>query len=434
MRTCGTCPFCGLLCGGVSFPPSSASALSTDSQNTNCERLSQRWHLAQPTSSWQLKPLRLGRALEKNVALAEVAQLLGQSRRTLFCGLATDVAGMRQVIDFARLVGGVLDHMHSDALQLNLKLLQHGGWIATTLSEIRFRADAIVLVGDSLLDRFPRLLTLLANESRPMPKLFWLGTDDIRFRTQALLVPDAQTISLKKGEWLPALSSLLRQVSCKSEHELENGKLGAETAAAIHTLHQGLKAAQYATLIWSAADFPADGDELILDVLVRLVTKWNETSRAAVLPLAGSNGDVTAQQVCTWKTGFPLRQALSPMTADYQPNRYRTLDVLRQKDCDVAVYVSAFEPIEPPEEFWGVAGPKIIVGHPGLKSAARADYFFPSGIPGIDHESHLFRGDGVAVVSLERKRESLAPAVADWFDQLKSQYMQQHDLSESSRV
>lgn len=434
MGTCGTCPFCGLLCGGVPFPPSSAHALSTDSRNSHCERLSHSWLLAQPTSSWQLKPLRLGRVLEKDVAIAEVARLLGQSRRTLFCGLATDVAGMREVIDFARMVGGVLDHMHSDALQLNLKLLQHGGWIATTLSEIRFRADAIVLVGDSLLDRFPRLLALLANNARPLPKLFWLGTDDIRFRTQTLLVPDAQAISLKKGEWLPALSSLLRQVSSKSKHELEMDKLAVETSAVIHTLHQGLKNAQYAALIWSAADFLTDGDELILDVLVRLVATLNETSRAAVLPLAGSNGDVTAQQVCTWKTGFPLRQSLSHTMADYQPSRYRAVDVLRQNDCEAGVYVSTFEPIEPPEEFWAMAGPKIIVGHPGLKSATRADYFFPSGIPGIDHESHLFRGDGVAVVSLDRKREALAPAVADWFGQLKSQYIQQCELSESSKV
>jgi formylmethanofuran dehydrogenase subunit B len=165
----------------------------------------------------------------------------------------------------------------------------------------------------------------------------------------------------------------------------------------------------------------SEGDDLILDLLVRLVAKRNETSRAAVLPLAGSNGDTTAQQVCTWKTGFPLRQAIQQHSSDYQPHRFRALDVLKRQDCDAAIYVSAFEPIEPPEEFWGVSGVKVVVGHPALKCATRADYFFPSGIPGVDHESHLFRGDGVTIISVDRKRDSLAPPVAEWFGKLLNQ-------------
>lgn len=453
MRSFGTCPFCGLMCGGVSFPSSLPSSLTTPlqagvSQAGNllvaasqfgvsgalpCERQVRGWGLAQPNSSWHHKPLRHGRTVDARIAVQEASALLIQARRTLFSGLATDVAGMRQVIDLARLVGGVLDHMHSEALQLNLKLLQHGGWIATTLSEVRVRADVIVLVGDSLLERFPRLLSLLVHDSQPAKQIYWLGTDDIRFRTQAMLVPEVHSISIKKSDWMTVLTGLLRQVTHSSEQKIDEGPLGSETSAEMGTLHNVLTNSRYATWVWTAADFLSAGDDLILDVLVRLVTKLNETSRAAVLPLAGSHGDVTAQQVCTWKTGFPLRQALNQNESDYQPNRYSTREVLRNQDCDAAIYVSAFEPLEPPEEFWGVTGPRIIVGHPALKAASRADYFFPSGIPGIDHESHLFRGDGVAVVSVDQKRDLQLPAVAEWLGQLKDQYSRQHP-SESSEA
>lgn len=448
MRSIGTCPFCGLLCGGVSFPspphttqPTSLRANPAKLESTQagasdavtCERQVRGWELAQPNSSWHLKPLRHGRNVEARTAIQEASALLIQTRRTLFCGLATDVAGMRQVIDLARLVGGVLDHLHSDALQLNLKLLQHGGWIATTLSEIRFRADVIVLVGDSLLERFPRLLSLLVHDSQPAKQIYWLGTDDIRFRTQAMLVPEVQSISIKKSDWMMALTGLLREVSHPPRQKTDGESLGSETSAKMEILHTALTKSRYATWVWTAADFLSAGDELILDVLVRLVTKLNETSRSAVLPLAGSHGDVTAQQVCTWKTGFPLRQALNQNESDYQPNRYSSQDVLRNRDCDAAIYVSAFEPLEPPEEFWGVTGPKIIVGHPALKAALRADYFFPCAIPGIDHESHLFRGDGVAVVSVDQKRDLQLPAVAEWLGQLKDQYSQQRS-SESSEA
>lgn len=445
MQTCGTCPFCGLLCSGIQFPLRAGTFSAATSPTPRvvrsdavsptsfdqCDRSKRGWDLAQPTPGWQLKPLRQGRSLEAVVAVREVTQSLLQSRRILFSGLATDVAGNRQVIDFARSVGGILDHMHSEALQLSLKLLQHGGWIATTLSEIKFRADTIVLVGDSILDRFPRLLALLANDNLPNRKLIWLGTDDIKFRSQAMLLPQVQCISIKKSDWLSALSSLLLNTSSKTANKSYTDT-AAKFSSKLDPLMQALAASQYTSFVWSAADFLSEGDELILDVLVRLVAKLNQTSRAAVLPLAGSHGDVTAQQVCTWKTGFPLRQALHSEGVDYQPNRYGVADVLQHNDCDAVVYVSAFEPIEPPVEFWNVSGVKVIVGHPAMKSAGKADYFFPSAIPGIDHDCHLFRGDNVAVVSVEGKRESLAPSVAEWFGNFLNEVVSQRTSSTSS--
>lgn len=430
MRTCGTCPFCGLLCDGIAFPSQSTTAHADTLPILNCERLNRGWLLSQPNSAWQLKPLRKGRISEPQAVVSEAAQLIAQSRRPLFCGLGTDVAGMRQIVDYARHVGAILDHQHSDALQLNLKLLQHGGWIATTLSEIRFRADVIVLVGDSVLERFPRLLSLLADGNKPTPKVFWLGTDDLRFRSHALLVPEVEAISLKTSDWLSALSELHARFSKRTGRDSGTPTEDASKSY-LASLETALAGSKYAAWIWSAADFLADGDDLILDLLLRLVTRLNESTRAAVLPLAGSHGDVTAQQVCTWKTGFPLRQMLNKLEADYQPQRYRALDVLKKNDCDAAVYVSAFEPIEPPDEFWNVSGVKVIVGHPALKSALRADYFFPTAIPGIDHDSHLFRGDGVAVVSLNAKRSALAPSVAEWFRNLLNEHVAQGGPSPS---
>ncbi len=425
MRACGVCPFCGLLCSGISLDSLSGDSRTSIATDSNCERATRGWQLSQPNASWHLKPLRHGRVVAADMALKEASQQIAAARRTLFLGLGTDVAGMRQIVDYARTVGGVLDHLHSDALQTNLSLMQHAGWIATTLSEIRFRADVIVLVGDSLLERFPRLLSLLTDKTEPksadVPKLFWFGTDDLRFRTQAMLLPHVQAISLKKSDWLPALTSLLLHTGSPQNGDFDSNVASWGSSESFIPLARSLPSAHYAAWIWSAADFLSEGDDLILDLLVRLVAKRNETSRAAVLPLAGSNGDTTAQQVCTWKTGFPLRQAIQQHLSDYQPHRFRALDVLKRQDCDAAIYVSAFEPIEPPEEFWGVSGVKVVVGHPALKCATRADYFFPSGIPGVDHESHLFRGDGVTIISVDRKRDSLAPPVAEWFGKLLNQ-------------
>ena len=367
--------------------------------------------------------MRAGRAIAAETALAEVVALLQSVPRTLFAGLATDVAGVRATIDYAQQINGILDHAHSDALQTNLQLLQHAGWISTTLSEVRYRADVLVGFGDSLLERFPRLLQLCTPLSevgtpRPSPRVYLIGTDDIDFRSRSLLIADAETISLRRQDWLSAIYQLEQDVVGTTSTPMRT-----PAVAALATIAVALKSSQYSAWIWSAADFVNPGDDLILSAIIRLVTRLNQKQRAAVLPLAGSQGDVTAQQVCTWKTGFPIRQSISLTQVDYQPRRYRALDVLRRDDCQAAVYISAFEPIEPPVEFWNVAGPKIIMGHPALKSAVKADYFFPTGIPGIDHDSHLFRGDGVAVISVEKKREAIAPAVADWMSKLLMEHI-----------
>jgi formylmethanofuran dehydrogenase subunit B len=247
-----------------------------------------------------------------------------------------------------------------------------------------------------------------------------------------MLVPEVQAIALKKCEWLPALSSLLQHTHSPAIEHSGYFPSCLQQSSAWSEWIQALSSATYSAWIWSAADFLSAGDELILDVLVRLVQKLNQTSRAAVLPLAGTHGDTTAQQVCTWKTGFPLRQAIRAAEVDYQPNRYRLADVLKQHDCDAAVYITTFEPLEPPDEFWSISGVKIVIGHPALKCATRADYFFPTGIPGVDYDSHLFRGDNVSVVSIERKRESLVPSVADWFSQLRRQHSQRCELTPSA--
>ncbi|MBL8870052.1 MAG: hypothetical protein JNK90_09665, partial [Planctomycetaceae bacterium] len=226
--------------------------------------------------------MRHGRISESQAAVSEAAQLIAQSRRPMFCGLGTDVAGMRQIVDYARHVGAILDHQHSDALQVNLKLLQHGGWISTTLSEIRFRADVIVLVGDGVLERFPRLLSLLADGTKPAPKIFWLGTDDLRFRSLALLLPELETISLKKSEWLSALSEIHARFSKRSDRDSGTPTEDARKNS-LASLQTALAGSKYAAWIWSAADFLADGDDLILDSLLRVVTRLNESTRSAVL-------------------------------------------------------------------------------------------------------------------------------------------------------
>src|SRR5262249_60339739 len=88
-----------------------------------------------------------GRPVELQAACAEAARLLDQSRLPLIAGLGTDVAGARAAIRLAQRLGGVIDHMHSDALLRDLDVMRGASMMGTTAAEARLRADVLLLVG-----------------------------------------------------------------------------------------------------------------------------------------------------------------------------------------------------------------------------------------------------------------------------------------------
>ena len=91
-----------------------------------------------------------------DAAATEAARLLLGSRLPLIGGLATDVDGARAAGRLADRLGGVLDHMNSAAFLRNVMVLQDSGWITTTLSEVRNRADLLIVAGGDVVSRFPR--------------------------------------------------------------------------------------------------------------------------------------------------------------------------------------------------------------------------------------------------------------------------------------
>src|SRR5215471_6803836 len=92
-----------------------------------------------------------GRPVELQAACAEAARLLDHSRLPLIAGLGTDVAGARAAIALAQRLGGVIDHMHSDAVLRDLDGMREAGMMVTTPNEARLRADTVLVAGAGLL-------------------------------------------------------------------------------------------------------------------------------------------------------------------------------------------------------------------------------------------------------------------------------------------
>ena len=165
-----------------------------------------------------------------------------------------------------------------------------------------------------------------------------------------------------------------------------------------------MRAARYGVLTWAAADLTFPHADLAIQSMCEFVTNLNSESRFCVLPLGGSDGDLTALQVTTWQTGFPVQVDFS----ECAPTQGSTRHLSRHSDADAMVFVSALDATRT-----APAGkiPAIVLGRAGMR-ADGCSVFIPVSVPGLHHAGHLYRGDNVVAIHLRKLASSILPSAA----------------------
>jgi len=82
---------------------------------------------------------------------------------------------MRAVLSLADRTGGIVDHMHGAAMAANVATLQGHGWMTTTLSEVKNRADVLLFIGTDAVRHHPRFFERVVWNP---DSLFSLGAED----------------------------------------------------------------------------------------------------------------------------------------------------------------------------------------------------------------------------------------------------------------
>jgi formylmethanofuran dehydrogenase subunit B len=398
-----TCPFCGLVCDDLSVAPGPAGL---DVRANGCALALRGF--TRPAAPGI--PRIAGRATTLVEAAAEAARLLGRARRPLFGGLGTDVAGARAAGRLADRTGGVLDHMNGAGAVRNLLVLQDGGWITTTLSEIRNRCDLLLCAGGDITSRFPRFFertiaardTLFGSDRRC--EVVFLGRGP-----QAGVTLDApvEVIGCEVGE-LGQAFGLLRALLAGRPVQ---ASAAAGTPIAIwHKLAERLRAAKYGVVVWAAPDFDFPHAELAIQSLCELVKDLNRETRFSGLPLGGSDGDITADAVALWQTGFGLRADFGRGEPTQDLHLNGTQRLLASGEADLLLWISSFDPARLPP---AGSTPTVVLGHPAMALPREPAVFIPVGTPGVDHAGHLFRADRVVALPLAQLRRSELPSVAD---------------------
>ena len=151
-----TCPFCGLCCDDLRIRIDSGHI---DVVKNGCSLSQTRFQESSlDDEKASFTPRVNNRTTSLDSAVDRAAEILRRSRLPVIAGLATDVSGARAAMGLADRCGAVVDHINSAGLFRNLHVLQDSGWITATLTEIRNRADLLIIIGEQIFERFPRLL------------------------------------------------------------------------------------------------------------------------------------------------------------------------------------------------------------------------------------------------------------------------------------
>ncbi len=406
-----TCPFCGLLCDDLK---GQTEDLAITLQDISCERA--RKQFEQPVRKAQTVTLIDGQPVEPEQAYERAATILDTANVPLLAGLGADARGIRALLELARRCGGIVDHMHGEAMQRGYLALQEEGWVATTLGEIRNRADLVVFLGTDG-SAWPRFHQRVLN---PAKTLFRRSTSK---RTLIYigekLCPNSDTPHPTElfhcaQQQLPDLIAELRCVlNGHTPGQHTNTSLPLK---ALNRIAEAMRQASYGVLIWDPGEFAWPHAELLIQSLCELIKSLNRERRFAGLALGGDDGSVTAGNICTWQSGWPLRVHFLSPEPRYRPRRNASHQLLREGTVDALLWVSSFSTQPPPKTDSKL--PRILLTRPGPHAVHKATVHIPVATPGIDHPGLLFRVDGSVALPLQRLRESSLPTVSEVIHQI----------------
>ncbi len=387
-----TCPACGLLCDDIQLANSNNKIKVLNGECTKSVTFFEQ-------ASNDATPLINGKPASLQQAMTHAAKLIKNSQQPLFAGLSTDVAGFRSIYNLAQASNGSLQHFNESSMARNMKVLQSTGWQTTTLTEVKNRADVIVCFGTDVVSHNPRFFERFVDcdgmfVTAKQREVIFIGEKNVKIDG---LQPSIHAAC--RADDLPEITLVLRALVAGKT--LKATEVAGVKISDLQAIADKLKAAKYAVLAWVAKDLDFNHAELTIQNITETVAILNQSTRAAGLPLGGSNGDTTANNAHTWLNGTILQANIHEPSGAY--------------DCQI--FVNSFNPDAPPSV---CHTPTIILGHANTAWAAHAEVFIPVATPGLDCSGTLFRVDSAVVLPLKKVRENALPTLSEVLSKIEA--------------
>jgi formylmethanofuran dehydrogenase subunit B len=315
--------------------------------------------------------------------LERAAELLARARFPVFGGLFTDIDGASAALALAEKLGGVVDHAASGGLSRAARVMRETGATPASFGEVRNRADTIVVIGESPLERDPDLLSKLFPGKPGLPRpgknkreLILLGTGKARRPKGVPVTSIGGKISV------PELVALLAAATREGRFETQDNALRKRLEAAGARLRESA----FAVFVYD----PAELEEPVLHTVLETVRHLVKTTRAATMSLSAPGNGEGVNLCATWTCGLPVRTSFARKVPENDIWAYETDRLLRSGEADALVWIDALDGDQagkPKGAFRGI--PAVVLSSRPMR-AGRDDVVIEVGAAGADHDAALF--------------------------------------------
>ena len=191
---------------------------------------------------------------------------------------------------------------------------------------------------------------------------------------------------------------------------IDDNKLTKVKLAPLLLLAERIKKAKYGVIVWEPAALDYEHAELTIQSIGEMVKYLNRSTRFAGFSLSGNDGGVTANNVCTWQCGYPLRVNFGNGIPEYDPHKFSARYVLQKKETDALLWISSFGNIA---KIHRARIPAIILSSLPVPFKRKPHVFIPVSTPGIDCKGQLFRTDTVVSLPVKKIRSTDKPSVGE---------------------
>lgn len=277
--------------------------------------------------------------------IERAAQILARAKYPLIYGMSdTTVESQRVIVAIGDWIGANVDTTTSVCHGPSGMAFQGVGEVTATLGEIRNRGDLIIFWGANPAESHPRHFTRYSL----MPKGLFVPAGrkdrhcvliDVR-KTKSARTAD-QFIQIKpRGDFeaLWTLRALAKGISLDARQvEQDTG----QPLSVWQELMDRMKAARFGVIFFGMGLTMTRGKHTNTEALLALTRDMNKYTRFVVRANRGHGNVSGADNVVTWRTGYPFGVNLGRGYPRFNPGEYTASDVLARGEADAALIVAS---------------------------------------------------------------------------------------------
>ena len=335
-----TCTFCGCVCDDINLHVDGHSIVKAERACV----LGKAWFLNHEIED---RPPCLinGKPAPVEDGILRAAEILSSAKYPLTYGLSdTTVESQRVAVGIADWVGGLVDTTTSVCHGPSGMAFQGVGEVTASLGEVRNRGDMIIFWGSNPAESHPRHFTKYSL----MPKGLFVPNGrkdrtcvivDVR-KTKSAKTADifVQIKPRKDFEGLWTLRALVKGVELDPQEVLE--ETGVELSV-WQDLADRMKAAKFGVIFFGMGLTMTRGKHANSEALLALTRDLNEFTRFVCKPNRGHGNVTGADNVVSWRTGYPFGVNMCRGYPRFNPGEYTASDVLARGEADAAMIIAS---------------------------------------------------------------------------------------------